>query len=135
MQATAGLGAYVTLTPDTTLPVQFHHRPAVSPEERLMLAIFEDALGCFQRGTRAEGVHRRRLFMEACDWIFCRDRYWPFSFENICETFGIDPGYVRCALAQWVRCALAPVESQDSALRAAHRMEEALACMQMRDRG
>ncbi len=133
MTAIARLADYVTVTPEVMLAVQFRHRPPASPEERLMLAILEDALACFQRGACAEDTQQRRLFMEACAWIFCRERHWPFSFENICDTFSVEPGYVRCAVAHWMRCALASVSDHKATARPALKMEEALACMQLRD--
>jgi hypothetical protein len=97
-----------------------------------MLAVLEDALACFQRGSHAAGTCERQLFMEACTWIFSRDRGWPFAFESICETFRIDPVYIRCALARWVRCQAADAGGNVPA-QPTLRAEEALACMRMRD--
>jgi hypothetical protein len=130
-EALTRLAHRMTLTPDAMLPAQFHHRPPVSPEERLMLAVLEDAVACFRHGAHTADTQRRRLFMDACLWIFSRERHWPFSFENICETFGLDPGYVRCALAHWARCALTAFPGAAAAPGPTLKMEEVLACMRI----
>src|SRR5215813_13284929 len=31
-------------------------------------------------------------------WIAAVDREWPLSFENVCETLGVDPDALRAAL-------------------------------------
>jgi hypothetical protein len=89
------------LEPDVMLPVQLINRPAVRGEERLMLAVLRDALLRFQKYALATDRRGRRLFSEVDDWIQCRDRSWPFSFENICEVLQIDSGYVRSELERW----------------------------------
>ena len=87
--------------PDIMLPVQLRSRPAVRGEERLMLAVLGDALAGFQRHAFARDTRGRRIFREAETWIHCRDRLWPFSFENICDVLKIDAGYVRWQLYRW----------------------------------
>ena len=39
------------------------------PEKRLMLAILEDAINCFQDNLLAQDVRNSRLFHEAEEWI------------------------------------------------------------------
>ena len=90
-----------TLAPNAVLPVQLQYRAPIRAEERLMLAILEDAVLCFRRGAFTDDRHTRRLFTEACDWIYCDDRNWPFSFENVCEMLGIAPAYLRSGLDHW----------------------------------
>ena len=90
--------------PDTLLPEQFFSLLGRSPlqgEKRLLLAMLEDAVHCFQTYLLARKPHERRLFQEAEDWIDSRDSQWFFSFENICEIIGIHPGRLRDALKQW----------------------------------
>src|SRR6266542_2508970 len=41
------------------------------------------------------------IFKDAEDWFFEDDHEWPFSFINICETFGFDPHYLRRGLLRW----------------------------------
>jgi hypothetical protein len=90
--------------PDTLLPEQFFTllgRRPLQGEKRLLLAMLEDAVHCFQTYLLARKPHERRLFQEAEEWIESRDAQWYFSFENICDILGIHPGRLRDALKQW----------------------------------
>jgi hypothetical protein len=90
--------------PDTLLPEQFFTlmgRKPLQGEKRLLLAMLEDAVHCFQTYLMARKPHERRLFQEAEEWIDSTDAHWYFSFENICEILGIHPGRLRTALKQW----------------------------------
>ena len=90
--------------PDTLLPEQFFTllgRKPIQGERRLLLAMLEDAVHCFQTYVLAKKPHERRLFQEAEEWIDSKDSQWFFSFENICEILGIHPGRLRDALQQW----------------------------------
>ena len=91
--------------PDALLPAQFYAAfrggSAVRGEKRLMLAVLEDALDCYQKYAFARDGQGRQLFAEACDWIGSESRDWFFSFENICETLEITPEYLRRGLEHW----------------------------------
>lgn len=90
--------------PDTLLPEQFFSllgRKPIQGEKRLLLAMLEDAVHCFQTYVLAKKPHERRLFQEAEEWIDSTDTLWFFSFENICDILGIHPGRLRSALQQW----------------------------------
>ena len=91
--------------PDALLPAQFYAAfrggSAVRGEKRLMLAVLEDALDCFQKYAFARDNHGRQLFDEAYEWIGSPNREWFFSFENICETLEINPEYLRRGLDRW----------------------------------
>ena len=91
--------------PDALLPAQFYAAfrggSAVRGEKRLMLAVLEDALDCYQKYAFARDLHGRQLFDESNDWITSSNRAWFFSFENICETLGINPEYLRRGLESW----------------------------------
>jgi hypothetical protein len=91
--------------PDALLPAQFYAAfrggTAVRGEKRLMLAVLEDALDCYQKYAFARDGHGRQLFDEANEWITSGNRVWFFSFENICETLGINPEYLRRGLENW----------------------------------
>jgi hypothetical protein len=82
----------------------------LEPEKSLMLAILEDAVGCFQGYIDSQNPKGKKLFEEARDWIFDRSDEWIFSFNNICEVFGQDPDYLRMGLLKWQerRLLLAP---------------------------
>lgn len=73
----------------------------LEPEKRLMLAILEEAVYCFQDNYPAQHGKGKRLFDSAHRWFFGQSGDWIFSFENVCSVLGLDPGYVRKGLAQW----------------------------------
>ena len=91
--------------PDTLLSAQyfenFRSKIFPEPEKRLMLAILEDAVKCFQENLLATTRTSKRLFEEAEEWIVEVGGDWIFSFETVCETLGINPEYVRQGLLRW----------------------------------
>ena len=90
--------------PDTLLPEQYFTllgRKPLQGEKRLLLAMLEDAVHCFQTYLLAKKPHERRLFQEAEEWIESTDGLWFFSFENICDVLGINPSRMREALKKW----------------------------------
>jgi hypothetical protein len=72
------------------------------PEKRLMLAVLEDAVACFQRGVAATSPAAVRDFDEVCAWFASDDLAWPYSFVNICHVLGFDPDYLRRGLERWL---------------------------------
>jgi len=98
--------------PDALLPAQFYAAfrggSAVRGEKRLMLAVLQDALDCYQKYAFVKDGHGRQLFADADEWITCEDRDWYFSFENICETLEINPAYLRGGVQQWRKHSLQP---------------------------
>ena len=96
--------------PDALLPAQFYAAfrggSAVRGEKRLMLAVLQDALDCYQKYAFAKDSHGRQLFADADAWVSCEDRDWYFSFENICETLDINPAYLRRGVQEWRRRAI-----------------------------
>ncbi len=92
------------LQPDTVATAQYfatRGKGTLGPQERLMLAVLEDAIMCFQKYAGARDGKGERLFLEAEKWILEEDRDWPFSFENISETLKLDPNYIRRGLLMW----------------------------------
>jgi hypothetical protein len=90
--------------PDTLLSHQYFatfRRRQLEPEKRLMLAVLEDAVACFQSYVFAESRRTRALFNEAEDWIRNENSDYVFSFENICAALKISPTYVRKGLLRW----------------------------------
>jgi hypothetical protein len=82
----------------------FHKRERdvfLEPEKRLMFAILEDAIRCFQDNHLAQRGGSKRLFDEVQRWIFKRGDDCVFGFENICSVLGLDPGYIRRGLVRW----------------------------------
>jgi hypothetical protein len=80
---------------------QFFTNRLYGGEERLMLAVLQDAVECFQEYVLAQYVWEKKLFQEAEDWILEKNSDWPFSFENICEALQLNPDYIRRGLMVW----------------------------------
>jgi hypothetical protein len=70
-------------------------------EERLMLAVLENAVEYFQTYVLARNPRGKKLFQEAEDWFLDRDGGGLFSFESICETLGLNPDPIRKGLLVW----------------------------------
>ena len=70
-------------------------------EERLMLAVLEEAVQCFQQYVLGTRPREKRLFQEAEDWILEKDNDYIFSFEYICETLKLHPDHIRQGLMAW----------------------------------
>ena len=90
--------------PDTLLSHQYFatfRRKQLEPEKRLMLAVLEDAVACFQKCVFAESRRKRALFKEAEDWFCDEDSDRVFAFENICAALKLSPAYVRKGLLRW----------------------------------
>lgn len=91
--------------PEVLLPSQFFDRykgrAILEGERRLMLAVLEDAVSCFQKYAGATRPRGQRLFREAEEWFRDEDASWPFSFEAVCSVIGIDSDYFRGQLRGW----------------------------------
>jgi hypothetical protein len=91
--------------PDVLTPEQFYDSrkddSAIRPVKKLMMAILEDALRCFQNNADAKVGTRKRLFNEAEHWLCGEGGEGPFSFETVCETLGIEPQFLRKGLRDW----------------------------------
>ena len=99
--------------PDTLLPAQyfaaFAREGGLVRERRLMLAVLQDAVECYQKYALARDPRGTVLFDDAHEWIESGERDWPFSYENICEVLGLNPEYIRRGLSKW-RQQKAPVK-------------------------
>jgi hypothetical protein len=91
--------------PDTLLPAQyfaaFSREGGLVRERRLMLAVLQDAVECYQKYALARDPRGRLLFEDSRDWIESEEREWPFSYENICEVLSLNPEYIRRGLSKW----------------------------------
>ena len=79
----------------------FRARDSLGPEKRLILAVLEEAVHCFQKYISAGGRRSRALFRDTEEWIMEENGDWPFSFESSCLALGLNPGYVRRGLLHW----------------------------------
>jgi hypothetical protein len=68
------------------------------PERRLVYAVLEDAVLCFQRFINATSKKEKQLYQEAAAWIFEREDKGIFSFASICDICGFDPDFLRMGL-------------------------------------
>jgi len=88
--------------PDIMLPSQYfsvlRKTSPQGPEYRLILAMLQDAVDCFQKYRFATDENGRALYEDAREWLASKDRKWPFSFENICGVLKLDVDYVRRGL-------------------------------------
>lgn len=91
--------------PDIILPAQhfaaIQRKKFPSGEHRLLVALIQDAVECFQKHQHSRDSKRRQLFLDAQVWIGSEDDRGVFSFNNVCMLLGMDPNYVRQGLAEW----------------------------------
>jgi len=92
--------------PDTVLCAQYLEtvcrKNHLLAEQKLMLAVLEDAVSCFQKYFAARDKIGTSLFREAEEWILLQGKSnWFFAFDYICETLDLDPGYIREGLLRW----------------------------------
>lgn len=75
------------------------------PEKRLALAVLQTVLHDYRArvavGTDGRTrVENQRAYEQALAFVESHDRSWPYSFENLCETIGLDPGSLRRRIAR-----------------------------------
>jgi hypothetical protein len=108
--------------PDVLTPEQYYDSrrddSRIAPVKRLMTAVLEDALRCFQNNADAKSGPRKRLFADAEQWLCGEDGDGPFSFETVCETLGIEPSFLRAGLRNWREQQLAGISTRRLARRA-----------------
>jgi hypothetical protein len=86
---------------DSGVVDSIYKRSVREGEERLMLAVLENAIEDFQKYILANDKRGKELFEEAEEWILETNSPSFFSFENICEHLGLDPDYVRRGFMRW----------------------------------
>jgi hypothetical protein len=90
--------------PDTVLSTQFfddrRRKTLLEAEKRLMLAILDNAVHCFQDHHLAQHGKRKRLFDDVHRWFFEASSDWLCGFENICSVLGLNPEYIRKGLVR-----------------------------------
>ncbi len=87
--------------PDALLPEQYFDRLAArtsdTPERRLLFAVLLDAVIQLQRRNTSGSAEAERWIRSETESDF------PFSFRNVCEALGIEPGYLQRGLLSWRR--------------------------------
>jgi hypothetical protein len=91
--------------PDTLLSAQYfdtlRRKTLLEPEKRLMLAVLDDAINCYRDNLFSQRAKNKRLFDEAEEWIATPGGDGIFCFDNVCESLGFNPDYVRRGLLRW----------------------------------
>jgi hypothetical protein len=85
------------LAPHKYFKVYRQTRPG-EPERKLMFAVLVDALQTYQKFAFSTSARGQALFREVETWLWSEDSDGVFSFSNICEVFGLDPGLFRRGL-------------------------------------
>ena len=91
--------------PDVVLPGQFFaglESGLRGGERRLMAAVLSDGIEAYI----AQCASLRALAVEAesdaWEWVHTRDYSYVFSFDNVCESLGINADYLRLGLTRYV---------------------------------
>ncbi len=105
--------------PDTTLPFQYaellRRKTYLEGEKELGFAVLEDAVNCFQKHYSARDKKGKRLIREVEEWIMDEKDDRVFSFGSICDSLGINRGYLRRGLKEWEKKQSAAREEKRSA--------------------
>lgn len=117
------------------LPVQYfetlRRQMPIEPEKLLMWAILEDALESYRRHFSPRRGKPNGKLAELESWLFHvdkadkRDNDSLFSFDNVCETLGIGPQYLRGGLLRWKERQVAARTAAKLALAAAPKRKKA----------
>lgn len=104
--------------PDTLLAAQYfstmRRKTALEPEKKLVLAVLEDAVKCYQDNAGTAHSKGKKLFDDTEQWIFETASDWLFSFENVCTLLGLDPEYLRAGLMRWKLTKLTRRETEET---------------------
>jgi len=93
---------WVSLDPvDIELIKAVYKKTIREGEERLMLAVLENAVEYFQKYVLARNPRGKQLFQEAEEWFLDKENEALYSFENICDTLGLHPDHIRKGLLVW----------------------------------
>ena len=86
--------------PNTVAPAEYftiyEKKPGLEPEKTLMLAVLEDAIGCFQNFVCAMDNRQKKWFLEAEEWFNEEERGYSSSrisvtpYDSILSTLGKD---------------------------------------------
>src|SRR4249920_905609 len=111
---------WVALDPaDTGVIEKLFKKDIREGEEKLMLAVLENAVEYFQKYVVARKPSGKKLFQEAEEWFLEKDNDGLCSFENICQTLQLHPDYIRQGLLRWKEAKLSGHDVQPHAARRA----------------
>jgi hypothetical protein len=85
---------------DGAVVSDLREEPPDTGERRLLIALLEDGVRCYQKYAFSGTRRGRRLFHEAEAWFDATaDAAVPFAY--VCDVLGVEPDYVRNALRNW----------------------------------
>jgi len=91
--------------PDTLMSdeyfANYRRRIPLEPEKALLLEVLEDGVRTFQDNIFAESGKKRVLLDEAREWLFTDGVDHVFSFNSVCSSLELEPGYIRRGLKRW----------------------------------
>ena len=67
-------------------------------EQRLLLAVLEEAIRTYQRHAFADDPRSVALLSHVEEWFASEDSEWMFSFVSICDALGLETTYLRGGL-------------------------------------
>jgi hypothetical protein len=93
--------------PDILAPDQYlqhtRRKYPLEPEKKLMLAILQDAVDCYQKYFFSAHPKGEKMVQDAEEWITEKNSEWLFSFQSVCESLGLNADYIRKGLMEWKR--------------------------------
>lgn len=79
-----------------------NRRVVLEAHRRLMRALLEEALACFQKHVLAARGAKRRLFVEAERWLMGREKRGAgITFQHVCDSLDLEPSGIQRALRSW----------------------------------
>lgn len=79
---------------------ELREEPPTTGGRRLLIALLEDGVRCYQKYAFSGTRRGRRLFREAEAWFDATaDVAVPFAY--VCDVLGVEPDYVRSTLRGW----------------------------------
>ncbi len=109
------------LAPAIVLPTQYwalRNRTCLDGERKLMFAVLEDGVRCYLKNMDARSRQGRILFFEVRAWMEAEGSNGPFSFELLCQEFGMESSRVRNMLKKRLALAQAAKARTTPAMRA-----------------
>lgn len=86
------------MTPEQFFAYARHSAARWTGEQRLLLAVLEDAISNFLRYKGSRSTRGKRLFREECEWFWSKEKNYLYAFETICDHLHLNPDYLRAGL-------------------------------------
>lgn len=93
------------LEPDILLPTQLlmpDEKGIDGPERKLMAAVLSDGIEVYLTLSTSVTEPNKDDLADASEWVWTQDHSYVFSFDNVCESLGISPNYLRFGLERYL---------------------------------